>query len=325
MTAVPVNLTVELPGKPWEVRDRLLDELRLAGVVARADGSRIVVDWPPGEWEPAEHGRAELRLESTGRGTRVMVELRRDPDLLAAWFVSQAVAPLLRAASPEAYGDWLTDRRARRPSGAEAREVYADPLYHWPNFLAILAELALTADDILLEVGCGGGAFLREALKSGCRAFAVDQSPDMVRLARELNADAIAEERLEILEGDAAALPFANDTCTAAVMTGVLGFLPDPVAVFAEIRRVLAPGGRIVALGSDPAMKGTPAAPEPMASRLQFYEDSALERIGHEAGLDDVRVERIPLGDFAREAGLPEDAVVFFAGPGAPFLLASKH
>ena len=42
-------------------------------------------------------------------------------------------------------------------------------------------------------------------------------------------------------------------------------------------------------------------------------------------GLDDVRVERISLGDFAREAGLPEDVVVYFGGPGAPFLIASKH
>ena len=36
-----------------------------------------------------------------------------------------------------------TDRRARRPSGAEARASYGDPLYHWPNFRAILAELSL--------------------------------------------------------------------------------------------------------------------------------------------------------------------------------------
>jgi ubiquinone/menaquinone biosynthesis C-methylase UbiE len=244
---------------------------------------------------------------------------------LAGWFVSQAVAPLLRAAASEGVGDWVTDRRARRPSGAQAREVYADPTYHWPNFLAILAELSVTADDVLLEVGCGGGAFLREALKAGCRAAGIDHSPDMVRLAREQNAEAIEEGRLEVLEGDAAALPFADDTFTAAVMTGVLGFLPDPVAAFAEIRRVLAAGGRVVAFGSDPAMKGTPGAPEPMASRLRFYTDEEHELIGREAGFDDVQVVRIPLGDFAREAGLPEDVVAFFGGPGAPFLLASKQ
>ena len=320
-----VTLAVELALSPGEAREAILDELALVGIDARRDGERIVLKWEPGEWEPAEHGRAELRLEPAAGGTRVTLELRRDLDLLAGWFVSQAVAPLLRAASPEAYGDWLTDRRARRPSGAEAREVYGDPLYHWPNFRAILHELALTADDHLLEVGCGGGAFLHEALKSGCHAAAIDHSPDMVRLAREQNVEAVAEGRLEIVEGDAAALPFEDGAFTAAVMTGVLGFLPDPVAAFAEIRRVLAPGGRLVALGADPAMKGTPAAPEPMASRLRFYTDEEHEWIGREAGLDDVRIARIALDQFAREAGVPEEHLPLFERPGAPFLLASKH
>lgn len=46
--------------------------------------------------------------------------------------------------APAGLGDWLTDRRARRPAGAQARAVYRDPLYHYPNFRAILAELALS-------------------------------------------------------------------------------------------------------------------------------------------------------------------------------------
>jgi len=73
-------------------------------------------------------------------------------------------------------GDWITDRRARRPSGPKARVVYRDPLYHRPNLKAILNVLRLTPDDYLLEVGCGGGAFLADALKSGCKAAAVDHS-----------------------------------------------------------------------------------------------------------------------------------------------------
>jgi len=316
-------LTVELPLPPSEVRDLVLDELGLAGFEPRAEGFRVFVDWPPGEWEPAEHGRAVLRIEAGARGSVVKLELNRDDELIGEWFVSQAVVPLLRAVAPDAHGDWLTDRRARRPSGTEARGVYADPLFHRPNFRAILADLDLTADDVLLEVGCGGGAFLREALQSGCRAKAIDHSPEMVRLASEQNADAIAEGRLEIVEGDAAALPFADASCTAAVMTAVLGFLPDPVAAFAQIRRVLAPGGRFVALGSDPATKGTPASPEPMASRLSFYSDEEHVRLAREAGFDQVEVKRISLLEHAREAGLPEDVVPFFEGA-APFLLARR-
>jgi SAM-dependent methyltransferase len=316
-----IYLTAELPLLPSEARELVLDELRLAGFDARAEGMRVFVEWEPAEWEPAEHGRAVLRLEAAAHGSTVKLELSRDDELIGEWFVSQAAVPLLRAVSPEAHGDWLTDRRARRPSGTEARGVYADPLYHWPNFRAILAELELGTDDVLLEVGCGGGAFLHEALKSGCRAAAIDHSPEMVRLARKQNAAAVAEGRLEVVEGDAAALPFEDGRFTAAVMTGVLGFLPDTVAAFAEIRRVLARGGRFVALGADPAMKGTPAAPEPMASRLSFYTDEEHERLAREAGFDEVEVKRISLLEHARKAGLPEDALTLFDGT-VPFLIA---
>src|SRR5437899_736868 len=90
------------------------------------------------------------------------------------------------------------------------------------------------------------------------------------RAARERcwNSESGAEGRLEIKLASAGQLPFPDATFTAADMTGVLGFLPDPLAAFREIHRVLRPGGRFVALGSDPALHGTPAAPEPIASRL---------------------------------------------------------
>ncbi len=322
--AASVHLSVELAVPPAQAREVVLDELRMAGLEPREDREVVVVERETEEWEPAEHARVEIRFEEAAEGTTVRVELLRDPELLGEWFVSQAVVPLLRAIDPDAHGDWLTDRRARRPSGAEARAVYGDPLYHWPNFRAILDELSLTADDRLLEVGCGGGAFLREALESGCCAAAIDHSRDMLRVAREQNAEAIAEGRLEIVEGDAAALPFEDSRFTAAVMTGVLGFLPDPLAAFAEIRRVLEPGGRFVALGADPALKGTPAAPEPMASRLAFYTDEEHERLGREAGFEEVEVKRIPLLEHARDAGVPDEHLPLFEG-GTPFLVARRH
>jgi hypothetical protein len=108
-----------------------------------------------------------------------------------------------------------------KPDEVTEVELRFEPVYHRPNFRAILETLGLTADDYLLEVGCGGGAFLQEALRSGCRAAAVDHSADMVRLAREVNHDAIAEHRLEILEASADRLPFPDATFSCAVMTGV--------------------------------------------------------------------------------------------------------
>ncbi len=314
-----------------EAKGRIVEDGREVGrVTAWVPGERIALAWRPADWAPEDVAAIEVRLERREAATRVVLELHGlgrllgDEDELAGWFAGAMAAPLLRAASPRAFGDWVTDRRARRPSGAQARAYYRDPLYHYPNFRAILDELALRPADLLLEVGCGGGAFLADALASGCRAAAVDHSPEMVELARATNRAAVAEGRLDVRLAGADRLPFADAAFTCAVMTGVLGFLPDPIGSLQEIRRVLGPGGRLVALGSDPEMRGTPAAPEPMASRLHFYGSDELERLGRAAGFDTVAVVRRDLAPYAREAGVPEVHLPLFAGPGARFLLARR-
>jgi len=294
-------------------------------------GERFVLEWKPTSWEPREVTEIEFLFEPAATGTRVTIQhqgwgrLIGESREMAGWFASEIAAPLLRATLPDALGDWITDRRARRPSGAQSRETYRHPIYHFPNFRVILSELALKPTDYLLEVGCGGGALLKDALRNGCKAAAVDHSVDMVQLAREANRDAISAGRLTILEAAADRLPFPAETFTCATMTGVLGFLADPVAALAEIHRVLQAGGRFVALGSDPKLRGTPAAPEPMASRLHFYDDDELGNLASRAGFSDVRVVRRDMEAYAREAGIPPAALPLFAGPGGPFLLAKKR
>jgi SAM-dependent methyltransferase len=305
-------------------------EFEVGRVVAWKPGELIRLEWHPTDWRPEEVTNVEVRFEEVEVGTRVTLEhngwggLIGGPGELAGWFAGSIVAPFMHATAPHGFGNWLTDRRARRPSGIQARDTYRDPLYHYPNFRVILQELALTPTDYLIEVGCGGGAMLSEALKSGCRAAAIDHSLDMVHLARRVNHDAIVEGRLDIRQASADHLPFPDATFTCAAMTGVLGFLPDPVTAFRELRRVLRKGGRLVVLGSDPALRGTPAAPEPMASRLRFYEDDEFQRIAQEAGFTQAQVVRRDLEPFARQVGIPEEHLALFAGPGTSFLLAQK-
>lgn len=299
-------------------------------VVEWMPDQRVRLQWRPAEWQPEALTEVELRIEPSGAGARLTLAqhgwgaLIGDPAELVGWFAEALAAPLLRATAPAALGDWLTDRNTRRPTGAQARAVYRDPLYHWPNFRVILAELALTPADYLVEVGCGGGALLKEALKSGCRAAAVDHSLDMVRLASAENRDALAAGRLTIQQADAGHLPFPDGTFTCSMMTGVLGFLPDPVTALRELRRVLIDGGRLIIMGSDPQWRGTPAAPEPIASRLRFYTDEELRDLAVAAGFTHARVERRDLEQHAREAGVPEEHLPIFRGVGAPFLLARK-
>jgi SAM-dependent methyltransferase len=184
----------------------------------------------------------------------------------------------------EAFEDWLIDRIARRPSGARARQVYGAEDVHDFARRAILDALALGASDHLLEIGCGGGLLLRDALATGARVTGLDHSQDMVDLARERAPDA------EVVLSKAEALPFANETFSAVAMSIVFFFLDDPVGVLRECRRVLRPGGRLAIYTTGPELRGTPAAPEPVASRGHFYADEELAELAESAELRNLKV-----------------------------------
>ena len=347
-----IQSRMEMAVDPTAAFDQLLGDLTTAleryglafeagpqgRIVAGPDEVARIVAWQPGERLTLAWGKAysadagteiEIQFESYGAGTVVKFEVRNWTAAMgpwvdaSGWFASQIAAPLVHALAPGTIGDWITDRAARRPSGRQARATYRDPLYHYPAFRVILDELVLRPGDFLLDVGCGGGAFLRESLKSGCRAFGVDHSLEMVRVARETNETAIADGRLQVVQARAERLPLEVATFTCAAMTGVLGFLPDPVASLVEIRQALKPGGRLVILGSDPKLRGTPAAPEPIASRLRFYEDGDLKKLGDAAGFEHTVVVRRDLESHAREVGVPEEHLPLFAGL-APFLVARR-
>ncbi len=297
---------------------------------------KIELEWhTAASWDPTEHTLLRFIFEPLGEGkrTKITIENERWGDLvggkgkeLSEWFADEIASNLIESTSPERFANWLIDKRARKPTGADARETYGDPVYHRPNFRALLEYLKLTNEDYLVEVGCGGGAFLADALKSGCRAAAIDHSPDMVKLAREQNSRAIEDGRLRILESEADSLPFSDNTFTCALSTGVFGFLERPLVTLGEIYRILDKGGRFALFTGSKELKGTPACPEPGASRIHFYEDEELVDLAWKAGFTNVRVERPSLERYARESGVPEEAMPLFSGPGGggQFLLAEK-
>jgi len=309
--------------------------VEIGRVLSWQPGERIALEWHPAGWQPDATTKVELRFDPVQNGTRITLEhenldvlLGDSGSELLGWFASEVAAALLAATGPSRLGDWITDRRARRPSGRQARQTYRDPLYHRPNFKAILKVLELGPSDHLLEVGCGGGAFLEDALKSGCKAAAIDHSVDMVELAQEVNRDAIKTGRLEIRKANADSLPFQDGTFTCAVMTGVFGFISDPVKALSEIARVLAPHGRLALFTGTKDLRGTPAAPEPVASRLYFYDDAELEQMARRAGFAEAHVERPDFEQYAREAGVPEEHMDLFAcrgGPGYGQLLLARR
>src|ERR1700730_8705064 len=145
--------------------------------------------------------------------------------------------------------DRLPDRIARRPHGRSARETYGADDVHSFTWEPVLDALALGPTDRLLDVGCGGGVFLRHAqAQTGCTVIGVDHSREMVRLARPLAVLATAEQ-----------LPFGDGEFTAVSSIVAFFFFPDAVRALREMRRGLTPDGRIAIFTTSPDAKGKKA------------------------------------------------------------------
>lgn len=135
------------------------------------------------------------------------------------------------------------DRTARRPHGEKAKRGYSHPVAHYKSFRAILEKLQLDQTDRYVEIGCGGGVLLEQALETACSGAAIDHSSDMIEITRERLKD-VPPERFQLVEGDAAQLPWADESFSAAACANMFFFVEEPRQVLNEIFRVLQPGGR---------------------------------------------------------------------------------
>jgi ubiquinone/menaquinone biosynthesis C-methylase UbiE len=106
---------------------------------------------------------------------------------------------------------------------------------------------AVQPGECVIDVGCGCGATTLElATRAGSKgsAIGVDVSAPMLQRARE-RAQAAGVTNLAFIQADSSAYKFSNDADLIFSRTGVM-FFSDTVAAFANLRRALRPGGRLV-------------------------------------------------------------------------------
>ena len=109
------------------------------------------------------------------------------------------------------------------------------------------AVVPMAAGERVLDIGCGGGTdLLLAARRAGAagRAFGVDMTADMRERARA-GADRCGLTNVEVLAGDATALPLDDRSVDVVISNGVLNLVPEKDRAFAEIARVTRPGGRL--------------------------------------------------------------------------------
>jgi SAM-dependent methyltransferase len=142
----------------------------------------------------------------------------------------------------------------------------------------------------VLDLGCGAGEF---AAALGERAIGIDVVPAAVERTRARGVDA----RLAPLDGP---LPLEEDSVDVVWLGETLEHLVDPVGTLHEVRRVLRPGGRLLATTPDHppgllhALADDPAAFaehfSPRTDHLRFFNATSLTALLSDLGFLDVQV-----------------------------------
>jgi demethylmenaquinone methyltransferase/2-methoxy-6-polyprenyl-1,4-benzoquinol methylase len=187
-----------------------------------------------------------------------------------------------------------------------------DPL--WRRFLVS----RLRPGGHVLDVATGTGLVASELLRRGFQVTGLDQSPDMLEVARERFGDGV-----ELVQASAEDMPFEDDAFDHLTVTYLLRYVDDPAATMRELARVVRPGGVVASLEFgvppgplQPLWRLYVGAGIPLASRVlpngwrevgdflggsigDFWERSPLERQlewWDGAGIRGVEVRRLSLG-----------------------------
>jgi arsenite methyltransferase len=105
----------------------------------------------------------------------------------------------------------------------------------------------LERGERVLDLGSGAGTdslVAAQMVGPDGRVTGIDMTPEMLAKARAAAAE-MGATNVEFVESEAERLPFADASFDVVISNGVIDLVPDKDAVFSELFRVLAPGGRI--------------------------------------------------------------------------------
>jgi arsenite methyltransferase len=105
----------------------------------------------------------------------------------------------------------------------------------------------LATGERVLDLGCGAGTdslVAAQMVGASGSVTGIDMTSAMLAKARRA-AGELGVAHTDFVEGEVESLPFPDESFDVVISNGVIDLVPDKDAVFSEIYRVLAPGGRI--------------------------------------------------------------------------------
>lgn len=134
----------------------------------------------------------------------------------------------------------------------------------------LAAGLHVDRDDHLLDVGSGiGGPARYISNRFGCRVTGIDLTPEFCDVARHLTQVMGFEDRVAFEQGNALAMPFADESFDGAYSMNVSMNIGDKEGFYREIFRVLKPGGWLVLSEVSQGPGGAISYPSPWAQTAE--------------------------------------------------------
>jgi len=167
-----------------------------------------------------------------------------------------------------------------------------------PLWESMLEAAAVAGGKRFLDAGCGAGGASVIAAQRGSQIKGLDASGALISLAGER----VPEGDFRV--GELEDLPYGNDAFDAIIAANSVEYAEDPVAALQELRRVCAPGGRVVvAVWDTPehceerdifkAVVETLPSPPPGEGPFALSEPGALESLIERAGLTVVSSDEV--------------------------------
>ena len=231
--------------------------LRIAALCAAAELSVSDLTQVLGQSQPRVSRHLKLMvaaglLERHREGSFAMFRLARGGK--AGSIAGVALSALAKdQAAPQA------DRRRldalRRERETKAARYFRDNAAQWDRLRALyiderdierrlVALLARRSIASLLDIGTGTGRILEVASAHIGHGLGIDQSREMLGVARS-NLERARIKNCDLRQADMYALPLPDQSVDAVTLHQVLHYAEDPAAVIAEAARVLKPGGLV--------------------------------------------------------------------------------
>ena len=177
--------------------------------------------------------------------------------------------------------------------------IHFEP-YFLPIYRRVLEQINITGDTMILDAGCGSGLFTALANRAGAHVTGIDAASGLLEIARERNPG------VTFLEEDLEALPFADNTFDVVTGFNSFQYAGNFENALKEAKRVLKPGGKLVAVIWDkPEMSdGTtilkaistllPPPPPGTPGPFALSEDGKVENVLNGIGLQKISKETVP-------------------------------